>query len=71
MTTRFSFIFSPRPGTPAANLHDDTPHEVKLRRLQELQAVINQNIKDISLERVGTVQRLLVEGSSASATTAS
>jgi tRNA-2-methylthio-N6-dimethylallyladenosine synthase len=58
----FSFIFSPRPGTPAANLHDDTPHEVKLRRLQELQAVINQNIKDISLERVGTTQRLLVEG---------
>ncbi|QNP47766.1 tRNA (N6-isopentenyl adenosine(37)-C2)-methylthiotransferase MiaB [Diaphorobacter aerolatus] len=58
----FSFIFSPRPGTPAANLPDDTPHEVKLRRLQELQAVINQNIKDISEERVGTVQRLLVEG---------
>ncbi|MDR3003997.1 MAG: tRNA (N6-isopentenyl adenosine(37)-C2)-methylthiotransferase MiaB [Acidovorax sp.] len=58
----FSFIFSPRPGTPAANLHDDTPHEVKLRRLQELQAVINNNIKDISEERVGTVQRLLVEG---------
>ncbi len=58
----FSFIFSPRPGTPAANLPDDTPHEVKLRRLQELQAVINQNIKDISDERLGTVQRLLVEG---------
>ncbi|MEG1733734.1 MAG: tRNA (N6-isopentenyl adenosine(37)-C2)-methylthiotransferase MiaB [Comamonas sp.] len=58
----FSFIFSPRPGTPAANLHDDTPHEVKLRRLHELQAVINNNIKEISEERVGTVQRLLVEG---------
>ena len=58
----FSFIFSPRPGTPAANLHDDTPHDVKLRRLQELQAAINQNIKEISDERVGTVQRLLVEG---------
>jgi len=58
----FSFIFSPRPGTPAANLPDDTPHDVKLRRLQELQAVINRNIKDISEERVGTVQRLLVEG---------
>ncbi|MFS4553024.1 tRNA (N6-isopentenyl adenosine(37)-C2)-methylthiotransferase MiaB [Comamonas resistens] len=58
----FSFIFSPRPGTPAANLPDDTPHEVKLRRLQELQAVINHNIKEISEERVGTVQRLLVEG---------
>jgi len=58
----FSFIFSPRPGTPAANLHDDTPHEVKLRRLQQVQAAINQNIADISAERVGTVQRLLVEG---------
>ncbi len=60
----FSFIFSPRPGTPAANLPDDTPHEVKLRRLQELQAAINQNIKEISEERVGTVQRILVEGPS-------
>lgn len=58
----FSFIFSPRPGTPAANLHDDTPHEVKLRRLQELQAVINNNVREISEERVGTVQRLLIEG---------
>jgi len=58
----FSFIFSPRPGTPAANLADETPHDVKLRRLQELQAVINRNIRDISEERVGTVQRLLVEG---------
>jgi tRNA-2-methylthio-N6-dimethylallyladenosine synthase len=60
----FSFIFSPRPGTPAANLHDDTPHEVKLRRLQHLQSVINSNITRISESRVGTVQRLLVEGSS-------
>jgi tRNA-2-methylthio-N6-dimethylallyladenosine synthase len=60
----FSFIFSPRPGTPAANLHDDTPHEVKLRRLQEVQANINSNIARISNERVGTVQRILVEGTS-------
>ena len=60
----FSFIFSPRPGTPAANLHDDTPHEVKLRRLKHLQSVINSNITRISESRVGTVQRLLVEGSS-------
>jgi len=60
----FSFIFSPRPGTPAANLHDETPQDVKLRRLQELQAVINRNILEISQERVGTVQRLLVEGRS-------
>lgn len=60
----FSFIFSPRPGTPAANLHDDTPHEVKLARLQELQAAINANIATISNKRLGTVQRILVEGSS-------
>ncbi|MBI2751605.1 MAG: tRNA (N6-isopentenyl adenosine(37)-C2)-methylthiotransferase MiaB [Burkholderiales bacterium] len=60
----FSFIFSPRPGTPAANLHDDTPHEVKLRRLQEVQAVINANITRISESRLGTVQRILVEGAS-------
>ena len=57
----FSFIFSPRPGTPAANLHDDTPHEVKLRRLQHLQATIEQNVQRISESRVGTVQRILVE----------
>ena len=60
----FSFIFSPRPGTPAANLHDDTPHEVKLRRLQTLQAAINANISRISESRLGTVQRILVEGAS-------
>ena len=60
----FSFIFSPRPGTPAANLHDDTPHEVKLRRLQHLQTVINDSIKRISESRLGTVQRILVEGAS-------
>ena len=40
----FSFIFSPRPGTPAAALHDDTPHAVKLARLQQLQAVIDDNV---------------------------
>ena len=60
----FSFIFSPRPGTPAANLHDDTPHEVKLRRLQHLQGVINDSIRRISESRLGTVQRLLIEGRS-------
>ena len=60
----FSFIFSPRPGTPAANLHDDTPHEVKLRRLQHLQGVINDSIKRISDSRLGTRQRILVEGPS-------
>jgi len=60
----FSFIFSPRPGTPAAALHDDTPQDVKLKRLQSLQAVINGNIKTISESRVGTTQRVLVEGTS-------
>ena len=60
----FSFIFSPRPGTPAANLADDTPHDVKLRRLQHLQAAINANITRISESRLGTVQRILVEGAS-------
>jgi len=60
----FSFVFSPRPGTPAAALHDDTPQAVKLARLQHLQGVIEDNAKRISASRVGTVQRLLVEGPS-------
>ena len=60
----FSFIFSPRPGTPAANLPDDTPHEVKLRRLQTLQAAVETNVRRISESRVGTVQSILVEGPS-------
>jgi tRNA-2-methylthio-N6-dimethylallyladenosine synthase len=60
----FSFIFSPRPGTPAATLQDDTPHAVKLKRLQQLQAVIEASIRSISASRVGTVQRILVEGPS-------
>ena len=58
----FSFIFSPRPGTPAANLTDETAHEVKLKRLQHLQSVIDGNMKRISESRLGTVQRILVEG---------
>jgi tRNA-2-methylthio-N6-dimethylallyladenosine synthase len=60
----FSFIFSPRPGTPAAALHDETPHAVKLQRLQHLQKVIDASIQQISASRVGTVQRILVEGPS-------
>ena len=62
--TSFSFIFSPRPGTPAANLADDTPHAVKLQRLQQLQAAIDDNVRAISASRLGTVQRILVEGAS-------
>ena len=60
----FSFIFSPRPGTPAANLPDDTPHEVKLRRLQHLQATVEDNVRRIGESRVGKLQRILVEGAS-------
>jgi tRNA-2-methylthio-N6-dimethylallyladenosine synthase len=60
--TSFSFIFSPRPGTPAAALHDDTPHEVKLKRLQRLQAVLDDSVRAISASRQDTVQRVLVEG---------
>jgi tRNA-2-methylthio-N6-dimethylallyladenosine synthase len=60
----FSFVFSPRPGTPAAALEDSTPQPVKLERLQHLQAVIEANVHRISASRVGTVQRILVEGPS-------
>ncbi len=60
----FSFIYSPRPGTPAANLHDDTPHAVKLERLKHLQATIDANMARISEGMVGSVQRILVEGPS-------
>jgi tRNA-2-methylthio-N6-dimethylallyladenosine synthase len=60
----FSFIYSPRPGTPAAGLADDTPMEVKKQRLQILQARINQQAFDISKSMVGTTQRVLVEKTS-------
>jgi tRNA-2-methylthio-N6-dimethylallyladenosine synthase len=60
----FSFVFSPRPGTPAAALHDDTAQDIKLARLQQLQALIEDNVRRISASRVGTVQRILVEGPS-------
>jgi tRNA-2-methylthio-N6-dimethylallyladenosine synthase len=60
----FSFIFSARPGTPAASLDDDTPMDVKKRRLQILQARINQQAFEISQAMVGTMQRVLVEKTS-------
>jgi tRNA-2-methylthio-N6-dimethylallyladenosine synthase len=60
----FSFVFSPRPGTPAAALHDDTPQPLKLQRLQRLQALLEENVRRISASRVGTVQPVLVEGPS-------
>ncbi len=58
----FSFIYSPRPGTPAADLPDDTPHAIKLKRLQRLQAKISQQARKISQQMVGTTQRVLMEG---------
>ena len=58
----FSFIYSPRPGTPAANLPDETPHATKLARLQALQRRIQQLSEEYSRAMVGTRQRVLVEG---------
>ncbi|MEO8767403.1 MAG: tRNA (N6-isopentenyl adenosine(37)-C2)-methylthiotransferase MiaB [Nitrosospira sp.] len=58
----FSFIYSPRPGTPAAELTDDAPYEIKLKRLQHLQEKINQQAQAISQRMIGSTQRILVEG---------
>ncbi len=60
----FSFIFSARPGTPAAALEDTTPHEVKLKRLQTLQAYLESNVLRYSEALVGKTQKILVEGPS-------
>jgi len=60
----FSFIYSARPGTPAASFVDDTPMDVKKNRLQILQARINQQALEISQGMVGTTQRVLVEKTS-------
>ena len=60
----FSFVFSPRPGTPAAALADDTPQALKLERLQVLQARIEEQARAIGAARLGTRQRVLVEGPS-------
>jgi tRNA-2-methylthio-N6-dimethylallyladenosine synthase len=57
----FSFVYSSRPGTPAAELSDDTPHELKIERLMRLQARIEEQAQAISQRMVGTVQRVLVE----------
>lgn len=58
----FVFIYSPRPGTPAANLPDDTPQEEKVRRLEALNEVIEAETERINQSMLGTVQRCLVEG---------
>ncbi|MBI4189678.1 MAG: tRNA (N6-isopentenyl adenosine(37)-C2)-methylthiotransferase MiaB [Betaproteobacteria bacterium] len=60
----FSFLYSPRPGTPAAEFPDTTPHEQKLARLRRLQALIEGQAQAISRTMVGTTQRVLVEGAS-------
>jgi tRNA-2-methylthio-N6-dimethylallyladenosine synthase len=60
----FSFVYSPRPGTPAAALADDTPPATKLARLQEIQRTIDAQAARISHSMVGTRQRILVEGTS-------
>jgi tRNA-2-methylthio-N6-dimethylallyladenosine synthase len=60
----FSFIFSARPGTPAAALEDTTPHEVKLKRLQTLQAYLEANVLRYGEALVGQRQKILVEGPS-------
>ncbi len=60
----FSFVYSRRPGTPAASLADDTPQEVKLARLQRLQDLVDRQAQAISQAMVGTRQRVLVEGPS-------
>nr|WP_216092557.1 tRNA (N6-isopentenyl adenosine(37)-C2)-methylthiotransferase MiaB [Candidatus Marithrix sp. Canyon 246] len=57
----FSFIYSQRPGTPASNLPDDIPINIKKQRLTQLQARINEMASVISQSMVGTVQRILVE----------
>ncbi len=60
----FSFVYSPRPGTPAANLPDDTARELKLERLQRLQDQLNRQAQAIGESMVGTRQRILVERNS-------
>ncbi len=58
----FSFVYSRRPGTPAAQLPDDTPPEAKLARLQRLQALLDAQARAVSERMVGSVERVLVEG---------
>ncbi len=58
----FSFLYSPRPGTPAAFITDNTPQEIKLARLSKLQAIIEAHGDAISRSMLGTVQRVLIDG---------
>lgn len=58
----YVFIYSPRPGTPAANLPDETPHEEKVRRLEALNELHEAETARVNQSMIGTVQRCLVEG---------
>jgi tRNA-2-methylthio-N6-dimethylallyladenosine synthase len=60
----YCFVYSARPGTPAAELPDDTPHEEKLERLQRLQSLVDANARALSARMCGSVQRVLVRGRS-------
>jgi tRNA-2-methylthio-N6-dimethylallyladenosine synthase len=60
----FSFLYSPRPGTPAAFIKDDTPQSIKLERLSKLQAINEAQAKTISEAMLGSTQRVLIEGAS-------
>ena len=60
----FSFLYSPRPGTPAAFMQDDTPEATKLARLDKLQKINEAQSKALSEAMLGTVQRVLIEGAS-------
>ena len=60
--TSFTFIYSPRPGTPAANLVDETPMEIKKQRLQQLQEQILSHVANFSAQMVNSTQKILVTG---------
>ena len=60
----FSFLYSPRPGTPAAFIKDDTPQAIKLARLSKLQAINEAQGDAISRGMLGSIQRVLIDGAS-------
>ena len=57
----FSFLYSPRPGTPAAEMPDEVPHEIKAARLQHLQDLLTMQVDRLSTSLPGSIQRVLVE----------
>ncbi|MBY0345407.1 MAG: tRNA (N6-isopentenyl adenosine(37)-C2)-methylthiotransferase MiaB [Neisseriaceae bacterium] len=60
--TSYTFIYSPRPGTPAANLPDDVSQKEKVRRLSEIVAMTEENAYKTNIDMIGTVQKVLVTG---------